>query len=158
DYNLEFWRGHTSLGTYALNVAFQPGAVVSSNPILGFESASYWSTTAGTLAGVSSPITEGSAALQISGVGYATLQSAAVSSTQISIGSRLAFDILLPQFENGSWYGQAQVYLNSPSRGVYDAYVGSQNLTGLPLETYNTITMTLPTAVANSLQSGSFND
>jgi hypothetical protein len=158
DYNLEFFRGHTSLGTYTLNIAFQPGAVMSSNPVLGFESPSYWTTTAGTLSSVSSPITEGSAALQISGVGYATLQSAAVTSAQVTVGSRLAFDLLLPQFENGSWYGQTQVYLNSPSRGVYGAYIGSQNLTGLPLETYNTITMTLPASVASSLEAGSFND
>jgi hypothetical protein len=158
DYNLEFWRGHISLGTYSLSVAFQPGATVSSNPVLGFEDPSLWSATAGTLARVTSPITEGSAALSISGVGYASLRSAAVTSRDVTIGSKLAFDLLLPQNENGTWYGQVQIYLNSPSRGVYDAYIGSQNLSGLPLERYNTITLALPAPTANALKAGAFSD
>jgi hypothetical protein len=158
DYNLEFWRGHTSLGTYTLNIAFQPGAVVHSNAIPGFEDASLWSASAGALSNVSSPITEGAAALQLTGVGYTTLRSAAVTSNDVTIGSKIAFDILLPQLENGSWYGQAQVYLNSPSRGVYDAYVGAQALSGLPLEAYNTVTLALPASAASSLKAGAFND
>jgi CARDB len=158
DYNLEFWRGHTSLGTYTVSVAFQPGAVVHSNRILGFENAGDWSASAGTLSNVSSPVTEGAAALQVAGVGYTILRSAAVSSQGVSVGGKVAFDILLPQFENGTWYGQVQVYLNAPSRGIYDAYVGSQNLSGLPLETYNTITMTLPPSLATSLRAGAFDD
>jgi hypothetical protein len=158
DFNLEYWRGHTSLGTYTLNVGFLPGGVVSSNPILGFENAGSWSTTTGALSTVSSPITEGSAALQITGIGYAALSSAALSSQVVHAGSSVAFDLLLPQVEGDSWYGQTQVYLNCPSRGVYDAFLGSANLTGLPLETYNTITLAVPSSVAANLNGGSFND
>jgi hypothetical protein len=159
DFNLEFWRGHTSLGTYTMSVAFQAGAVVSAgNPVLGFESPAYWSTTAGALASVSSPITQGAAALQVSGIGYATLRSTAVSSRDVAVGSKLAFDMLLPSQENGSWYGQAQVYLNSPTRGVYDAFIGSVNLSGLPLETYQTLTLTLPAQTVTNLEAGAFDD
>jgi hypothetical protein len=50
------------------------------------------------------------------------------------------------------------VYLNCPSRGVYDAFLGSANLTGLPLETYNTITLAVPSSVAANLNGGSFSD
>jgi hypothetical protein len=159
DFNLEKWRGH-STGTYTLDVEFLPGAVVntSSNHVLGFESAGDWSTTAGALSTVSSPTTEGSAALSISGVGYATLRSVPVSSSDVTVGSRAAFDLLLPQLEGGSWYGQAQLYLNAPSRGVYDSYVGSQDLSGLSLESYHTLVFTLPSATAHSLSAGPFND
>jgi hypothetical protein len=158
DFNLEFWRGHTSLGTYTLPVAFLPGGVVTSNPILGFENTSSWSTTAGALSTVSSPITEGSAALQITGIGYARLTSAALSSQVVHAGSQLAYDVFMPQQEGDPWHGQTQVYLNCPSRGVYDAFIGSVNLTPLPLESYSTITMAIPSSVATSLNGGAFSD
>jgi hypothetical protein len=158
DFNLEFWRGHTTLGTYTVPITFVPGGVVSSNPILGFENTSSWSTTAGALSTVSSPITQGSAALQITGIGYAALTSALLSSQVVHAGSQLAFDVLMPQQEGDSWHGQTQVYLNCPSRGVYDAFIGSVNLSSLPLETYSTITMAIPTPVTTSLNGGSFSD
>ncbi len=158
DFNMEYWRGHTTLGLHTLNVAFQPGAVVgTTSPILGFESTSHWTASAGTLATVSTPITQGAAALKVSNIAYATLTSAALSSQVVTVGNQVKLDLLLPQQQPQSWHGQVSVFLSSPSKNLYNASLGTVELTGLPLETYNTITIGVPGWVKTAL-TGSFND
>ncbi|HEY3500948.1 MAG TPA: CARDB domain-containing protein [Polyangiaceae bacterium] len=158
DFNLEYFRGHTSLGAYTLPVAFLAGGVVNGNPILGFESASYWTASSGALASVTSPVTQGAAALRVSNIAYATLTSAALSSQSVSVGSQLKFDLLLPQLQPQSWHGQVSVFVTAPSRNLYNAPIGTVELTGLPLETYNTITMAVPAWIRTALTSAPFND
>jgi hypothetical protein len=160
DFNMEYWRGHTALGLHTLSVAFQPGGVVaggSGNPVLGFESTSHWTASFGTLATVSSPITQGAAALKVSNIGYATLTSAALSNQVVTVGNQVKLDLLLPQQQPQSWHGQVSVFLSAPSKNLYNAPLGTVELTGLPLETYNTITIGVPGWIKNAL-TGSFSD
>ena len=157
DFNLEYWRGHTAQGEYTLRVQFLPGGVA--NPVLGFESAAAWGASAGSLATVSSPITQGSFALQWSNIAYAEIQSAALSQAEAPIGGSLAYDLRLPtQQPNPYWLGVTQVLLSVPSRGVYNAFIGSRDLTGLSLGTYHTITLNIPQWVRTALQGATYSD
>ncbi len=159
DFNLEYWRGHTSQGEYTLRVQFLPGGVASSNNVLGFENASLWTPTAGTVTNVSSPITEGSAALSWSGIAYAELQSTALTQAQAPIGSSVKLDLRLPtQQPNPFWLGTAQVILSVPSKNVTNIVLGTVELTGMPLGTYQTLTFNIPQWVKTALQGQTYSD
>jgi hypothetical protein len=157
DFNLEFWRGHTTQGDYTMRVAFLPGG--RANSVLGFESASNWSSTAGSLSTVSSPITEGAAALQVTNIAYAEISSVALTQADVAGLGSVAVDLLLPsQQPNPSWLGVAQIFLSVPSRNVNNAIMGSVQLTGMPLETYNTISFAIPQWVSTALQGATYSD
>ena len=160
DFNLEYWRGHTSQGEVTLRVQFLPGGVSNPNSsVLGFENASLWTPTAGSVTNVSSPITEGSAALSWSGIAYAELQSTALTQAQAPIGNTVKLDLRLPtQQPNPYWLGVAQVFLSVPSKNVNNAIIGSVELTGLPLGTYQTLTFTIPQWVKTALQGQTYSD
>jgi hypothetical protein len=159
DFNLEYWRGHTSQGEYTLRVQFLPGGVQNPNNVLGFENASLWTPTAGTVSNVSTPITEGSAALSWSGIAYAEIQSTALTQAQAPIGNSVAFDLRLPtQQPNPFWLGVVQVFLSVPSKNVNNAIIGSRELTGLALGTYHTTTFAIPQWVKTALQGQTYSD
>jgi hypothetical protein len=160
DFNLEYWRGHTAQGEVTLRVQFLPGGVANpSSPVLGFENASLWTPTAGTVTNVSSPITEGAAALSWSGIAYAEIQSTALTQAQAPIGNTIKLDLRLPtQQPNPFWLGVAQVFLSVPSKNVNNAIIGSIELTGLPLGTYQTLTFTVPQWVKTALQGQTYSD
>jgi hypothetical protein len=157
DFNLEYWRGHTNQGEYTLRVQFLAGG--TANPVLGFETASAWTPTAGTLTTVSSPITQGSFGLQWSGIQYAEIQSTPLTQAEAPIGNSLAFDLRLPtQQPSPFWLGVTQVFLDAPSRNVNNAVIGSRELTGLSLGTYHTITFDIPQWVKTALQGATYSD
>jgi hypothetical protein len=160
DFNLEYWRGHTSQGEVTLRVQFLPGGVANpSSPVLGFENASLWTPTAGSVSTVSSPITEGSAALSWSGIAYAEIQSTPLTQAQAPVGNTIKVDLRLPtQQPNPYWLGVAQVFLSVPSKNVNNAIIGSIELTGLPLGTYQTLTFTVPQWVKTALQGQTYSD
>jgi len=134
-------------------------ALTSNDQILGFEDLSAWSTSSGTLA-LSSVHVEGASSLAISGLGTATayvrsvpLQSFTFSTNQVS------FQIMVPtQQPNPSWYGSVDLYVDAPSRNVYSGLIAHQELTGMPLGSFQTVTGTVPSWVANALGSGPVND
>lgn len=60
--------------------------------------------------------------------------------------------------EEQSWHGQVSVFLSAPSRNLYNAPVGTAEFAGLPLETYNTVTLAVPAWIRTALTSGAFSD
>jgi hypothetical protein len=116
--------------------------------VLGFESVGDWSVTNGTatVASGTSHI-EGAASLAVSQLGYVELTSGPLSSLAVNDGS-ISIDLQLPSVQpNPYWYGQLQMFVNCPSINIYNRYVGAQELTGLPLATFNRIAMVLPSDV-----------
>jgi arabinan endo-1,5-alpha-L-arabinosidase len=64
-------------------------------------------------------------------------------------------DIQLPTTQaNPGWAGAVQLYLESASASVYNAWVGQVELTGLPLGTFTTLKFTVPASVAEPLRAG----
>lgn len=137
----------------ALTTSLGAGAV------FGFEQLGAWSTNAGKLA-LSSAHVQGQRSLAISSIGsaQATLTSAPLS-TLLGLGSTITFYIELPTNEpNPSWYGSVDVSLDAPSRGVNSAYIGHQELTGMPLGQFQVLSFNVPAATLAALQSGPYTD
>lgn len=126
--------------------------------VLGFEATtiSDWSiiqSGPGTLA-VWTTASQGSRALAVASHGYVPVQSAALSSLGSRLGEGIHYDIMLPaQLRQVSpyWYGTTQLFLNSPSMGLYNAFLGQLELTSLSVGTWTTLTFTLPVDIRAKL-------
>jgi hypothetical protein len=148
----------TSLGSCAAgpqdgndNLSTRQGALSDPSAVMGFESTSYWSTTGGTLA-TSTTHTQGSKSLAITEQGYVELTSVALP-TVSGVSPDLAFDIQLPSPQpNPYWYGQVEMFVSVPSQSLYNVYLGEVELTGLPLQTFNTVKFVVDAATQAKLR------
>jgi len=122
--------------------------------LFSFEDATQWTGPA-TLSRVESPITDGCAALGISGQGYITIDGAPFDTSAIGpVGSRLWVDLFIPSAQpNPFWIGAVQAFLTCPSRNVFNAYIGQQELTGKPQGTYTSFPFVLPSSIRSTLTS-----
>ena len=133
-------------------------------PVLGFESTSNWTASSGKLS-LSTTHTQGSFALAVNNpVNYTTIVSSPLSSSDpalasIDVGSVFEIDLMLPTVQpNPSWFGAMQMYINSPSRAVYNQFLGEIELTGLALGVFLTESFAIPSAVATALHGQSYSD
>jgi len=141
--------GETEDGTDNLSV--RRGALTDPTAVMGFESASYWSTTGGSLA-TSTTHTQGSSSLAVTEQGYIELTSVALP-TVSAVGPDLAFDIQLPSPQpNPYWYGQVQMFVSVPSQSLYNVFLGAVELTGLPLQTFKTVKFVVDAATQTKLR------
>ncbi|HEX6765363.1 MAG TPA: hypothetical protein VF103_07800, partial [Polyangiaceae bacterium] len=117
----------------ALTCGFACGAPLDDEPlgsekealtgaqILGFEDATGWSLTSGTLAAGSVRV-QGNAAFDVSGFAYTELTSAPLS-TLSGVTSSIAYDLMIPPEQpNPDWYGLTQLYVSIPSQGVNNQF------------------------------------
>jgi len=126
--------------------------------VLGFETASSWSTTAGTLT-TSTIHVQGARSLSVANLtGGAQLTSAALS-TLSSVGPTVSIQIRLPTAQpNPFWFGNVQLSVNAPSRGVFSVFLGQKDLTGLPLGSFQRLEFAVPPSVVTALGSGTYSD
>lgn len=130
----------------------QTFALTTAESVLGFESTQVWSVSGGTLV-AASVHSQGSAAVSVTPNGYAQLTSAPLS-TLTGATSTLSLDVR----PSGplSW-GQVQLFVNAPSRGLYTAFVGQASLQGLPSNAFSRLDFALPANVQQAL-AGSYSD
>lgn len=131
-------------------VAQSAQALTDLDTVLGFESASAWHGV-GALAS-SSEHSEGTSSLAVQPLGY-TLYASDRFAFPGEVRS-IALDIELPAPAPPFWAGAVQLYLDCPTRGVWNAYVGQVELTGLPRGTFTPLTFTLASALRAQLASG----
>lgn len=115
--------------------------------VLGFETLGSWSTTtAGAVLGLSPTHSQGASALSLrpsNGNGFTPIVSVSLS-TLSEVSPTLSWDLMLPtQQPNPNWLGTAQTYINCPSRGLFNTFLGQVELTGKPLNVFNTLTFSL---------------
>jgi hypothetical protein len=135
------------------------------NSTLGFESTSGWTTSAGTEARdtTSGERTQGAASLKLTSFGAgATLTSAALSNTSVSVANYLSVDVRVPKELTGHTGARVQVCLKSPQRGI-SSYVcsASASLDGVAFSatsSWYTLPWTLPSATLSALKAGAFTD
>lgn len=120
--------------------------------VLGFESTQGWSASSGTIA-TTTVHSEGSAALSVSANGYTQLTSAQLS-TLSGVSPTLSLDFR--PAVSPAW-GQVQISVDAPSRGLYSAYVGQASVQGLAANTFSRLDFALPAQVQQAL-SGSYSD
>ena len=104
--------------------------------ILGFEDPKLWSSPAGPVTTSSDDRTQGQKSLAVTPKGYVPYASSKIASLG-PVSQVLSYDLKLPALQaNPRWFGASQVFVSIPSRGVYNAFVGQVELTGLPVETW----------------------
>lgn len=140
-------------------VAQSSAALVSNDQILGFEVLSAWSTSAGRLA-LSANHVEGASSLAVSGLGSATANVRSVPLSSFSgFTNQISFQISLPTLQpNPSWYGNVELYIDAPSRGVNSQLIVHKELTGMPLGSFQNVTATVPSWIVTALGSGPVSD
>jgi sugar lactone lactonase YvrE len=123
--------------------------------VLGFESATQWATTAGSL-GTSSTRDQGSFSVAISsGVSYVEVSNApAPLSTLTGVTSTVSVDIRLSS--TVSW-GYAALSINSSQAGIYNAWISQVSLVGVSAGSFNTVSFMLPSNIVTAL-SGTYSD
>ncbi|HXJ19703.1 MAG TPA: kelch repeat-containing protein [Polyangia bacterium] len=126
--------------------------------VLAFDSLGQWTFSGtGKVVGLNGNHTQGTSSLEVAVQNYQTLVSASLASVP-NPGPLLLLDILLPtQQGNPSWYGTAQIYVNAPSAGIYNQFLGQVELTGLPLATWQTLAFHLTAGEVTAL-SGTYDD
>jgi len=136
------------------NVSIVTQAVTSSTAasVFGFENASQWTVSTGTVSS-SAIVTQGGAALGVSGFYYTELTSAPLSNVG-TVGSALSFDIRPPL---ALGYGTVQLYLDAPSAQIYSQYLGQVSLAGAAANSYRTVSFAIPASVVSKL-GGTFSD
>ena len=146
------------------NDTCQAGACLGSStstcsaPVMDFETTNTWFFSSnGTVVGLNPNHTQGANSLEVKPHGYAPLVSTQQSSLG-DVGPLVLLDILLPtQQPNPYWYGAVQMYVSAPSLSIYNAYLGQVELTGLPLNKWQTMAFQLTPQMAAQL-SGTYSD
>lgn len=139
------------------SIGSQGAALVANQAnVFGFEDRTQWSSLAPL--STSTVHSEGSASLAVKAKGYTEVNSVALPSLSGVTGT-LALDIQLPTAQsNPYWYGAVQLYISVPSKGIYNAYLGQQELTGKPLNQFLTLSFGVPSDVVTKLAAGGYTD
>jgi hypothetical protein len=132
-------------------------AKLSSNAygVLGFESPSNWSLTAGPGVVLASSTThsQGIASLAVNAKGTIVVRSAAVS-VGSAITADIAVDVQIPSHPTLGWTGSAALYGECASTGLAKTSWGSRTLVGLPSGKFSTLGFKVPAASLAKLTSG----
>src|SRR4051812_43418174 len=116
--------------------------------VLGFESPSYWTVSAGTKSSTSDK-SQGAAALAVRNFTYADITSVPLAALS-GVTSTLKLDVKPPAIP--AW-GQVQIFVTVPSANLYNASSNAVTITGLPASAYSTLSFTLPPNAVAALQS-----
>ncbi|NLW33749.1 MAG: S8 family serine peptidase [Fibrobacter sp.] len=131
------------------------------NDVFGFEDAGLWHFIFGSGGTLSNDTnhTEGLASMSVGGNGWQQFQSIDMNTVDINeTSSTINLDFFVGSTQPDSNYvGDVQFYINCPSAGIYNQWIGIVLLTTLPHDVFSTISFTLPTNVLNVL-AGSHND
>jgi len=127
-------------------------ALTTAESVLGFESTQVWSVSSGTLA-ATAVHSQGSAAVSVTPNGHAQLTSVPLS-TLTGPTATLSLDV---QPSGPLDWGQVQLFVNAPSRGLYSKFAGQASLQGLPSSTFTRLDFALPSDVQQAL-AGSYSD
>jgi hypothetical protein len=138
-------------------VAVVHGALtVNQANVFGFEDSTQWSSSV-TLSS-SSTHSQGTKSLGVAAKGYVEVKSAALPALT-GVTGMMSFDLLLPTAQpNPYWYGNAQLLISVPSKGVNNLFIGQQELTGKPLNQFVSLDFNLPQSLVSTLQAGGYTD
>ena len=120
-------------------------ATSTNEAILGFEDSTAWSVTQGTIPPPtpSSEHTEGAFSLAVNPSGYGVLASSPFAVLSGLTGA-IPFDLFVPSAQaNPYWFGATQLYVNCPSRNIFNAFVGQVELTGLETSRFHTMAFSI---------------
>jgi hypothetical protein len=127
------------------------------NPALAFEDPSLWTVSwngpAAQLTRIPA-LTQGTYAMQMVPTGYVALETPPLDQSVAGGFNILQIQVYLANPPNPYWPGQVQFYIECPSLGIYNAWVGQIDLR-VGSETY---TLPIPTTLGDQLRGKTFND
>jgi hypothetical protein len=125
--------------------------------VLGFElPVEHWSSNNAAVASSDHHI-QAEKALGMTGAGYTLLESPALS-TVSNVEPTIGFFVSIPEEQpNPSWFGDAQLFVDLPSQGLNNVWIGYQSLNGFPRSVFKRVSFELPSAVVQALE-GSYSD
>jgi len=139
-----------------LAVPTSANASTSSVAVFSFDNSSLWTPGGGTVSS-SSDCVEGSASLAFVPSYYSTITSAPLST--LGPFTAVSLDINLPtQQPSPYWYGAVQLYVSVPSLNIYNAYLGQEELTGLPPGRWENLNFAVPSYPGTELASATYSD
>lgn len=126
--------------------------------ILGLEEATDWAITSGSIVGTSfTGSTQGNFSLVVQPAGYAVLTSLPMTAVG-PVNPSITFDIKLPEQQpDPNWFGAVQLMVTLPSAGIYNAFVGQAELTGLSVGQFHKLDFALSEELRASLN-GNYSD
>lgn len=126
--------------------------------LLGFESLQFWKSNQVTLSLDANNRTQGCFGMDVSGSGYRTLSSTPFQTPLPGTTSKLGLDVFIPTGQpNPFWLGAVQMYLSCPAENFNNQYIGQDELTGLPVGKFSTLSYALPSGILSELN-GSHSD
>jgi hypothetical protein len=118
----------------------------------GFEVLDDWAFTNGTGSkSLTSLHTQGKQAFRLALGGWTELESRSLPSVRQTPEAFYLDFRLPPNQSNQWWYGAVQLYVSIPSQSIWRQYLGQQELTGLGLEQFHTLSFRIPSEVQAAL-------
>lgn len=103
--------------------------------------------------------TEGSGAFEITPTGYKVLQSPAVNQSAVGGLGFVTLDANISTTQSNPWWvGAVQVYIEVPSRGLWNQWVGQWELTGRPQGEWQSLHLAIPGNISSQLQGANYSD
>lgn len=138
---------------------FEPETPVVNAGALALDNTQGWTIPADQPVAISSDRTQGTGAFSVTPAGYKLLQSPALASTAIGGTGFVVLDMLVPVLQANPWYaGAVQLYVECPSRGVWNQWVGQVSLTELANGEWSTQRIPVPGPVAQGLAGATYSD
>lgn len=129
--------------------------------VLGFEDPADWAITSGSgVLASNGEASQGSASLAVPGAGYVAIRNV----TPLATGSGavpevVGYDVFLPEVQNNPfWAGDTQLYVEAPSAGIHNQYLGIRSFEGAPRGRFTRVEFVVPEAIRQALGSGSYAD
>jgi FtsP/CotA-like multicopper oxidase with cupredoxin domain len=161
-----FWYHDHAFGVTRLDVGFGlSGFAILRDPagepldrqgnedILGFEDPNDWiSTVTAIQPGISTNRRQGRFSLSLPAKNFVELRGREFNLTA-GLPTTVTLDFLQPSQAQTPTFGAVQMYVDCPSKGVNNAFVGQVDLVGKPFNTFTTLTFTVPQAIRTSVGS-----
>lgn len=102
---------------------------------------------------------EGAASFSVVPSGYKVLESSTVDQTAVGGTGFVSLNVYVPsQQSNPWWVGTVQIFVECPSRGLWNQWVGQIELTNLPKDAWQTASLPIPAFVAQQLKGATYSD
>jgi len=133
------------------------------NATLGFEDLAKWNSAvwdnSSYTKALSTDKTEGGASIAFTASGYKLLTSASLTQADIHGMGFIKWNMKISaQQPNPWWAGQVQIFLNAPSKNLYNAWVGQVELTNQAKEMWLEQILPIPANVASALNGATYSD
>lgn len=135
------------------------GITVTSSSVLTFDSLTDWSSAQTAITSESTLVTQGMGAISFTPGAWSRIESRVFATTELAgVTNVLSFDVHIPDLPaDFYWLGQMNAFVDCPSAGLWNTFVGHQPLQILFDDEFNRVEYMLPDSVVDVL-AGDYDD